>query len=73
MNTKRIVIILVLLATIIMSACSVQRDSPTSPEVDTAAITQEVLAQIELQQAQAEETVPVAFNEAATTAAVDQH
>ncbi len=65
-QTKRIVIILVLLATIVMSACSVQRDSPASPEVDTAAITQEVLAQIELQQTQAEETVPVAFNEATT-------
>jgi 2-alkenal reductase len=64
MNTqvKHTVIILVLLATIVMSACSVQRDSP---EVDTAAITQEVLAQIELQQAQTEETVPIAFNETA--------
>ncbi len=70
MNTKRIVIILVLLATIIMSACSLQQDAAaTAPvEVDVAAITQEVLTQINLEQAQAEaETVPVIYNEAAVT------
>jgi len=71
MNTKRIVIILGLLATIIMSACSVQRDSQTqaAPEVDMAAITQEVLSQIELQQAQEGETISIALNEGVTAVA----
>ncbi len=69
MKTKHSVIILVLLATIIMSACSIQPDASVSPEVDTAAIMEEVLAQIEAQQAQTEAVVPVAFNDGATAVA----
>jgi 2-alkenal reductase len=66
MKTKHTVIILVLLATIIMSACSIQPDASVSQEVDTAAITEEVLAQIEAQQAQTETIIPVTFNDGAT-------
>ena len=51
MKTKRTVIILVLLATIIMSACSIQQDVPVSQEADTEAIAAQVLAQVEAQQA----------------------
>ncbi len=65
MNTKRTVIILVLLATFIMSACSLQQDTavPAAPEVNVEAITQEVLAQIDSQQAQ---TIPVTYSESTT-------
>ena len=65
MNTKRTLIILGLLATIIMSACSLQQETPApaAVEVDVEAITQEVLAQINLEQTQAE-TVPVIYSEA---------
>jgi 2-alkenal reductase len=66
MKTKHTVIILVLLATIIMSACSIQPDASVSQEVDTAAITEEVLAQIEAQQTQTETIIPVTFNDGAT-------
>ena len=69
MNKKRTVIILVLLATIIMSACGSPQDAPalSVPEVDTAAIAQEVLSQIERQEAQTAATMPVSYNEAITT------
>jgi 2-alkenal reductase len=68
MNTKRTVIILVLLATFIMSACSLQPDTAVTavPEVNVEAIAQAVLAQVELEQTQAAETIPVAYNQAVT-------
>lgn len=73
MNTKarHSVIISFLLAMILMSACGALTDSPApAPTVDTAAITEAVLAQIELQQAQAGEYVSVALS-AGDTAVAD--
>lgn len=73
MNPKanRTVIILVLLATIIMPACSLQQNTaaPATPEVNVAAITQEVLAQINSQQTQTATTVPVTYGESTTAVA----
>lgn len=69
MNTKRTVIILVLLAAIIMSACSFrQEDAVTAvPEVDVEVIAQEVLTQVKLEQSQTAETIPVTYNDTAVT------
>jgi S1-C subfamily serine protease len=76
MKTKanRTVIIFVLLATIIMPACSLQQNTaaPTTPEVNVEAITQEVLAQINSQQNQTATTVPVTYGES-TTAVADNN
>ncbi|MCB9420441.1 MAG: trypsin-like peptidase domain-containing protein [Ardenticatenaceae bacterium] len=63
---NRTVIIIVLLATILMPACSLQQNTaaPAAPEVNVEAITQEVLAQIDSQQAQ---TIPVTYSQSTTS------
>jgi 2-alkenal reductase len=74
MKAKRSVIILSLLAMILMSACSALNDSPApAPTVDTAAITEAVLSQIELQQGQESGIMPVALNEEGTSVADNSH
>lgn len=74
MNTKlnRSTFLLGLIALILLTACgSLATSTPAAPTVDTAAITQQVLAELELQVAQESEPVPISFDELETAVTSD--